>query len=611
VINKIEFSKRAYRAVLCLLVFVILGLWSVRDSKADGGSPGKRVWATGDAFNTYFLWPQDRDGTAGFRIFHRAKTASRFTPGQWYAGRPLTVGIRDSRIWVFFAQGGCQSYDLQTSRTESRLPVGLQAVSCASEKQNFFILAKASQETQVILSSDRFPRNTKTDLKKDRPDGDKQANLDQQETPEASVIEADHPRKYLNLQKGDLVILTHTPGKENPWESLAPGPLPIGDWDQPILGVAEGIVHLFGLGRAGVSRIRRPSLLMHRKFDQDHWLAPEKLPIKNVHGFIVLTVNRQLRVIVAEGLIQPPMTENHETPSPAANQFRLGLYSQEAWRFLEPLEGAPGSPLTGSIYQLAFAPLLDQNIAVFQKEEDDVIRFRAYSSQGKLHANLEETISIKNLQEDSPFSRLLDPKIEMFVLMCALFLLFLRRSEAFAPLPVLKNEIQLAPLWRRGAAILLDTFPAGCLAILIMVKLFPEIVTDPTFPEMMLQGLNSDNVDPTVQKYSIAWFFCFSWTLVGYMTLCEVFFSTTPGKKALQIKVVNHEGQRPNIRQVLTRNLIRVIELYGNLIFVVLVLLFFTHKRQRLGDLMARTIVVMKNPQPPKQQEDEGDSPSG
>ncbi|MCH9022390.1 MAG: RDD family protein, partial [Planctomycetes bacterium] len=172
----------------------------------------------------------------------------------------------------------------------------------------------------------------------------------------------------------------------------------------------------------------------------------------------------------------------------------------------------------------------------------------------------------------------------------------------------LKNEIQLAPLWRRGAAILLDTFPAGCLAIPIIVKLFPEIMADPMFSETMLQGLNSENPDPIVRTYSIAMFFCFSWTLVAYLTLCEVFFSTTPGKKALQIQVVNHEGQRPSIRQALTRNLIRVIELYGNLIFVVLVLLLFTHKRQRLGDLMARTIVVMKNPQPPKPQENEEDS---
>ena len=50
---------------------------------------------------------------------------------------------------------------------------------------------------------------------------------------------------------------------------------------------------------------------------------------------------------------------------------------------------------------------------------------------------------------------------------------------------------------------------------------------------------------------------------------------------------------------------------YFDLFFVVLVLLFFTNKRQRLGDLMARTIVVMKNPQPPKQQENQEDSPSG
>ena len=135
-------------------------------------------------------------------------------------------------------------------------------------------------------------------------------------------------------------------------------------------------------------------------------------------------------------------------------------------------------------------------------------------------------------------------------------------------------------------------------------------MTDPKFLETMLDNLNLENPDPAIQTYSIAIFFCFSWTLVVYMTLCEVFFSTTPGKKALRIQVVNHEGQRPSIRQALMRNVIRVIEFYFDLFFVVLMLLFFTHKRQRLGDLMARTIVVMKNPQAPKQPANEDDSPS-
>ena len=587
--------------------FVSYGHLPARDARADTDQSTQRMWTTGDAENLYLLWGESREEKAGFNIFHRQKAKGRFLPGPWYAGQPLTVGVRDHRVWVFLAQGGCQSYDLNSTHTEPRLPAGLQAISCAGSPQGLVVLAQARQELTVKVSSDLTAAVGPAVPAVQLPETQKAPNADHRKQEGADGIVSGQAAGVIALQRGDLVALAFRAGVENQWVSLHLEPLAIRHWYEPAIGSADGVVHVFGMGRLAGDRGGRDASLLHCRLEKGRWSQPRRVAIDHVTGFKVITVNRQLRLITAVGSKKESPDEN--APPATANHYRLGLYSQQTWLLSEPLEKAPGVALTGPIHELAFAPL-DQNIAVFQQDEGDVIRFRAYSSQGALLANLAETISLKDLPEESLFSRLLDPRIEMFVLMCVLMLLFWRREEAFSRIPAIENEIQLAPLWRRGAAFLLDVFPAACLSLPIMVKLFPEMVSDPAFSQTVFQSLSSENGDPAIEPYIIASFFCLSWTLVVYLTVCEVFFATTPGKRVLSIRVIDHQGRRPGVRQAVTRNVIRLLEWYGNLIFIVLVLLFFTNKRQRLGDLLARTLVVMKHRPPPKQPENQSDSPS-
>ena len=98
-----------------------------------------------------------------------------------------------------------------------------------------------------------------------------------------------------------------------------------------------------------------------------------------------------------------------------------------------------------------------------------------------------------------------------------------------------------------------------------------------------------------------------------YFPLCEITMNgQTPGKMALRIKVITDEGSQPSIGQYLIRWLFRMIDfpwwLLGAvlnqvlpwwtlpLIFLGLACVIFTPKSQRIGDLLAGTILIdLKN----------------
>lgn len=63
----------------------------------------------------------------------------------------------------------------------------------------------------------------------------------------------------------------------------------------------------------------------------------------------------------------------------------------------------------------------------------------------------------------------------------------------------------------------------------------------------------------------------------------------TPGKRAVRLRVVATTGAPPTWQQVAIRNIFRVIDQY---LLVGIVLLVFTPRSQRLGDLAASTVVV-------------------
>jgi uncharacterized RDD family membrane protein YckC len=78
-----------------------------------------------------------------------------------------------------------------------------------------------------------------------------------------------------------------------------------------------------------------------------------------------------------------------------------------------------------------------------------------------------------------------------------------------------------------------------------------------------------------------------------YDLLCEMLLNgQSPGKRVMNIKVISLNGLQPSFGQYLNRWLFRLIDFSFSSGLVALIMVAVTEKKQRLGDLVAGTILV-------------------
>ena len=77
-----------------------------------------------------------------------------------------------------------------------------------------------------------------------------------------------------------------------------------------------------------------------------------------------------------------------------------------------------------------------------------------------------------------------------------------------------------------------------------------------------------------------------------YYTGSELVYSATPGKLLLALRVFAADGSRPTVREILVRNLFRIVDFLPFFYIVGAILVARSRLRQRLGDMMAGTVVA-------------------
>ena len=84
--------------------------------------------------------------------------------------------------------------------------------------------------------------------------------------------------------------------------------------------------------------------------------------------------------------------------------------------------------------------------------------------------------------------------------------------------------------------------------------------------------------------------FCITW---GYYTAFEILWKgQTPGKRWAGIRVIKESGRPINAFEAITRNLMRVVDLFPGFYGFGVVTMMLNSKNRRLGDFVAGTIVV-------------------
>jgi uncharacterized RDD family membrane protein YckC len=79
----------------------------------------------------------------------------------------------------------------------------------------------------------------------------------------------------------------------------------------------------------------------------------------------------------------------------------------------------------------------------------------------------------------------------------------------------------------------------------------------------------------------------------GYFALFEAFSNgRTPGKRVARIRVIHQSGRGINFVEALARNLVRYVDGLPSFYAVGIVVIFLSRRNQRLGDMVAGTLVV-------------------
>jgi uncharacterized RDD family membrane protein YckC len=185
--------------------------------------------------------------------------------------------------------------------------------------------------------------------------------------------------------------------------------------------------------------------------------------------------------------------------------------------------------------------------------------------------------------------------IGMLVVGAVVVLLLWRRQESLSYPLALPQGIRIAGLGRRAAAMALDMLPAG----IVVLWWWYEPIT--RFGQQVYAArADEERLAALVAPATLAWaWLTFRLLYAGYCLLFELLWSATPGKRLLGCTVLSERVEPPNAVQLAVRNISRLLELEPLLkIWPFFLVVFLTHSRQRVGDLLARTIVVCGEPRP-------------
>lgn len=161
-----------------------------------------------------------------------------------------------------------------------------------------------------------------------------------------------------------------------------------------------------------------------------------------------------------------------------------------------------------------------------------------------------------------------------------------RRTELELPEEI-DLQVELANVGSRTLAILVDLGIGGLalFSVYSLTMLLAHNIADDWLTRLSANALKTLLV---LLVFGLQWIYfnVFEWIWNGQ----------TPGKRLLHLRVIKIDGSPVSGIDVLLRNLSRPIDTLGPMGLIGLLMIFTSKKAQRIGDLMARTIVVHETP---------------
>jgi uncharacterized RDD family membrane protein YckC len=168
------------------------------------------------------------------------------------------------------------------------------------------------------------------------------------------------------------------------------------------------------------------------------------------------------------------------------------------------------------------------------------------------------------------------------------------RDQLSIDTPELVNiELPVAGLGSRAVAVLVDYLIQG-ISVWLLV-LFIALLYRSSPPSAPAPAAVSSSVG---YKWGIAIIIAIPFLLHwGYFALFEAFWNgQTPGKRLMKLRVIQQSGRALGLFESMARNLIRFIDMLPVFYFVGAICVFVNRRQQRLGDMVAGTLVVHSTP---------------
>ncbi len=140
----------------------------------------------------------------------------------------------------------------------------------------------------------------------------------------------------------------------------------------------------------------------------------------------------------------------------------------------------------------------------------------------------------------------------------------------------------IAGIGSRFVATMIDTFIQMFALIIILLLMVG-------FNPMGLYGFFYDFSGTYLAIMLIIYFLIFD----GYYIIFELIMKgRTPGKAAVKLRVVKHNGAPADFSSLLIRNIMRIADMLPMFYLVGVITMFINNESRRLGDLAAGTIVI-------------------
>jgi uncharacterized RDD family membrane protein YckC len=355
------------------------------------------------------------------------------------------------------------------------------------------------------------------------------------------------------------------------WQPWWPAPVALNaEPAKAALAVTGRDVHLFW------SADQTPTDVQHAVLAEENW--------SHVVAVSQGWTGHWRQVVVADPLSTPRVVISLSQTAPKGDGFRLRLavLRDGAWTVSEPIGSADGPRTFASTEaDVALAAVGDQ-LALFERLPKGRVQYLSLNLNGQT-TGPEAFIPAFDPKPTPAVPTHIAEPLSVFLLVFVLGIVMWRRQETIVEAIPLPTGTALASLGARALAASIDLFPA----LAITAPWWWPLVQEESFASgpVLRPGLWPMDV-------YLAWL-AIRVIYSSYSFFFESLTGRTPGKRLTKTRVINLDRHRPTYKQCAVRNFVRLLEMDPLLqVFPALIVLIVTRNHQRLGDILAGTVVV-------------------